>query len=181
MIDSFFLISNTGEVLIEKHWRGVTSRSVCEHFWNEVNKYETKEQMPPIVAAGKYYLISIFREDTFMLATTSAETQPLLIIEFLHRVFEIFEEYFGGVDEATIKDNFSLVYQLLEEMMDYGYPLTMEPNALKVRTREHIHTYIPYTPPQYTPALLTLPSRKPLTTFIPSFPCPLHLNALSRP
>ncbi|KAJ1398956.1 clathrin assembly complex, medium subunit, partial [Ochromonadaceae sp. CCMP2298] len=119
------------EVLIEKHWRGVTSRSVCEHFWNEVNKYDSKDEMPPIVAAGKHYLISILREDIFMIATTASETQPLLIIELLHRIFEIFDEYLGGVDEATIKDNFSLVYQLLEEMMDFGYPLTMEPNALK--------------------------------------------------
>lgn len=87
--------------------------------------------MPPVVATSKYYLISIFREDIFMLATTTGETQPLLVIEFLHRVFEIFEDYFGTVEETTIKENFATVYQLLEEMMDFGYPLTTEPNALK--------------------------------------------------
>ncbi len=87
--------------------------------------------MPPIVATSKYYLVSIYRSDTFLVATTTGETPPLLIIEFLHRVFEIFEEYFGSVDEVTIKENFSTVYQLLEEMMDFGYPLTTEPNALK--------------------------------------------------
>lgn len=87
--------------------------------------------MPPIVATSKYYLVSIYRSDTFLVASTTGETPPLLIIEFLHRVFEIFEEYFGSVDEVTIKENFSTVYQLLEEMMDFGYPLTTEPNALK--------------------------------------------------
>jgi AP-3 complex subunit mu len=87
--------------------------------------------MPPVVSTSKYYIISVYRSDTFLLATTTKETQPLLIIEFLHRVFEIFEEYFGSVDETSIKDNFSTVYQLLEEMMDFGYPLTTEPNALK--------------------------------------------------
>lgn len=131
MIQSFFLISNTGEVLIEKHWRGITSRSVCDFFWDEVNKYETREEMPPVVATSKYYLISIYRDDIFLLVTSTGETQPLLSIEFLHRVFDIFEEYFGSVDETTIKENFSTVYQLLEEMMDYGHPLTTEPNALK--------------------------------------------------
>ena len=41
-------------------------------------------------------------------------------------------DYFGGnVDEGAIKESFSLVYQLLEEMMDNGHPLTTEPNALK--------------------------------------------------
>ena len=75
--------------------------------------------------------MSIYRSDVFLLATTTGETQPLMIIEFLHRVYEIFEEYFGSVEETSIKENFSTVYQLLEEMMDYGYPLTTEPNALK--------------------------------------------------
>lgn len=54
------------------------------------------------------------------------------VIEFLHRVIEIMGDYFGGnVDEGAIKESFSLVYQLLEEMMDNGHPLTTEPNALK--------------------------------------------------
>jgi AP-3 complex subunit mu len=90
------------------------------------------QEMPPIVTTSKYYLISIYRDGLFMVAATTGEIQPLLVMEFLHRVFDIFEEYFGTVDENTIKENFSTVYQLLEEMMDFGYPLTTEPNALKV-------------------------------------------------
>jgi AP-3 complex subunit mu len=54
-----------------------------------------------------------------------------MTLEFLHRIFDIFIEYFENIDESTIKENFTTVYQLLEEMMDYGYPLTTEPNALK--------------------------------------------------
>jgi AP-3 complex subunit mu len=124
MIQSFFLLNTTGEVLIEKHWRGVTSRSVCDFFWDEVNKYESKEEMPPVVATSKYYLVSIYRQEMFLLVTSTGETNPLSAMEFLHRVFDIMEEYFGTVEEATIKENFATVYQLLEEMMDFGYPLT---------------------------------------------------------
>lgn len=58
------------------------------------------------------------------------------VIEFLHRVLDIMGDYFGGnVDESAIKESFSLVYQLLEEMMDNGHPLTTEPNALKAMIR----------------------------------------------
>lgn len=131
MIHSFFFISSNGDVLIEKHWRGISPRSLCEFFWEEVNKYDTKEDMPPVVVTSKYYLISALREGNFLLATTTGETPPLVAIEFLHRVFDIFAEYFGDVEETTIKENFATCYQLLEEMMDYGYPLTTEPNALK--------------------------------------------------
>lgn len=94
-------------------------------------KLNRDQEMPPVVATSKYYLMSIYREDVFLLITSTGETQPLLAIEFLHRVFDIFEEYFGTVEESTIKENFATVYQLLEEMMDFGYPLTTEPNALK--------------------------------------------------
>ena len=131
MIQSFFLITNSGEVLIEKHWRDITGRDVCDFFWDEVNKYDSKEEIPPVLSTTKYYLINIFRDNIFFMCTTTCETSPLRIIEFLHRVFDTFEDYFGTLEENTIKDNFSLIYQLLEEMMDFGYPLTMEPNALK--------------------------------------------------
>eukprot|EP01040_Poterioochromonas_malhamensis_P021694 gene21694-26231_t len=38
--------------------------------------------MAPIVATSKYYLVSIYRDDMFLLATTTRETAPLTIIEF---------------------------------------------------------------------------------------------------
>jgi AP-3 complex subunit mu len=101
MIHSFFFISSSGDVLIEKHWRGITPRSVCDFFWEEVNKYDSKEDMPPIVSTSKYYLTSALREGNFLLATCTMETPPLVGIEFLHRVFDIFSEYFGDV-EVTV-------------------------------------------------------------------------------
>lgn len=87
--------------------------------------------MPPFLYHPKYYLISIYRDGNFFLASTQGEVQPLVVIEFLHRAIDTFEDYFEVVEESTIKENFATIYQLLEEMMDFGYPLTTEPNALK--------------------------------------------------
>eukprot|EP00608_Synchroma_pusillum_P002047 CAMPEP_0198436644 /NCGR_PEP_ID=MMETSP1452-20131203/43458_1 /TAXON_ID=1181717 /ORGANISM="Synchroma pusillum, Strain CCMP3072" /LENGTH=403 /DNA_ID=CAMNT_0044157207 /DNA_START=24 /DNA_END=1231 /DNA_ORIENTATION=- len=135
MIHSLFVICSSGEVLIERHWAGVTSRAVCDFFWECVNQYSSREEVPPIITTAKYYLISVLRDDIFFLVTTTGEVPPLLAIEFLHRVFDIFQEYFGTVEETTLRENFSTVYQLLEEMMDNGYPLTTEPNVLKAMIR----------------------------------------------
>ena len=184
MIQSLFIMASTGEVIIEKHWRGVTARSVCDFFWDEVNKHPNKADVPPILYTAKYYLVNVKRDDLFLIAALTTESPPLFVIEFLHRVFDIFkarrapraarslrarsprsplprdirardiraarswltalprarasrsvarapQDYFTTVDETAIKENFSTVYQLLEEMMDNGYPLTTEPNALK--------------------------------------------------
>lgn len=159
MIQSIFILSPTGEVLIERHFRGVvTSRSVCETFWDRASlsvdhhggvsatsslvldeqHYNT---VPPVMEVpesdqGTLYVISILRDGLSYLAVCPAEASPLLILEFLHRIANIFVEYFGSpADESAIKDNFSTVYQLLEEMVDYGWPLTTEPNALKAMIR----------------------------------------------
>ena len=56
---------------------------------------------------------------------------PLFVIEFLHRVVDTFGDYFGDCSEATIKDNYVVVYELLDEMLDNGFPLATESNILK--------------------------------------------------
>ena len=131
MIQSFYLIAATGEALIEKHWRDVTPRDVIQYFLSLSSSYANKEDVPPVIEYSKHYIFSIYRNGNFLVAVVLTETSPLLAIEFLHRINDIFEEYFGDTNESSIKDNFSSIYQLLEEMMDYGYPLITEPNALK--------------------------------------------------
>jgi hypothetical protein len=34
------------------------------------------------------------------------------VLEFLHRVLDVFVSYFGDVDEMVVKRNFSTVYQV---------------------------------------------------------------------
>lgn len=163
MIQSLFLLSPVGEVVIERHFRGVvTSRSVCETYWqlastdlnhhggvsavvssNQNYHSNYSSSVPPVMEVpadesdqGTLYLITIQRDGISYLAVCPAEVSPLLIIEFLNRIASIFVDYFGPpADESTIKENFATIYQLLEEMVDHGWPLTTEPNALKAMIR----------------------------------------------
>lgn len=83
---------------------------------------------------------------------------PLFVIEFLHRIFDTFEDYFTECSETTLKEHYVIVYevgnsdlkptmviilsmicyvtlcyhsQLLDEMLDNGFPLAVESNILK--------------------------------------------------
>ena len=71
----------------------------------------------------------------------------MFVFAFIHTLLDVLQEYLGEVSAGTIRDNFDVVYQvssglrivktrpeshqLLEEMLDNGYPLTTEPNALR--------------------------------------------------
>ena len=44
---------------------------------------------------------------------------------------QVLNAYFEKVTEETIRDNFVVTYELLDEMMDFGYPQSTEPKILK--------------------------------------------------
>lgn len=42
------------------------------------------------------------------------------------------QAYFGGgFEEEAVRDNFSLIYELLDEVMDFGYPQNCSADLLK--------------------------------------------------
>jgi AP-1 complex subunit mu len=44
---------------------------------------------------------------------------------------KVFESYFKVLEEESIRDNFVIIYELLDEMMDFGYPQTTESKILQ--------------------------------------------------
>uniref|UniRef100_A0AAY4A015 MHD domain-containing protein n=1 Tax=Denticeps clupeoides TaxID=299321 RepID=A0AAY4A015_9TELE len=131
MIHSLFLINSSSDIFLEKHWKSVISRSVCDYFFEVQEKAGEAENVPPVIHAGHHYLINIYREKIFFVSVIQSEVPPLFVIEFLHHVAETFQDYFGECSESAIKDNVVIVYELLEEMLDNGFPLATESNILK--------------------------------------------------
>jgi len=89
------------------------------------------QDIPPVIATPHHYLISILRSNIFFVSVCMTEVPPLFVIEFLHRVADTFDDYFGDASESVVKDNYVVVYELLDEMLDNGFPLATEANILK--------------------------------------------------
>ena len=58
-------------------------------------------------------------------------TNAAEIILFLHRLVQVLVEYFKELEEESIRDNFVIIYELMDEMMDFGYPQTTESKILQ--------------------------------------------------
>ncbi|KAI9510954.1 clathrin adaptor mu subunit [Russula earlei] len=66
------------------------------------------------------------------LCPISQDLDPLYALAFIRTFIDILVEYFGQVTPPTLKDNFDIVHQLLEETLDAGgHPNTTSPNALR--------------------------------------------------
>jgi len=131
MINSLFMVNSHRDIFMEKHWRTAIKRSVCDCFFQALEKVSGPEDVSPIIVTPHHYLISIYRDRLYFVSVVTKEIQPLFVIEFLHRIVDTFIEYFGECSERTIKENYVVVYELLEEMLDNGYPLATESNILK--------------------------------------------------
>lgn len=130
MIGSLFILNEKGSVLFEKHYRRVSSRACCEDFWKMIER-RAGEQLPPVVQEGSLAYVHVYHRGIYLLAVIERDISPLLVIEFLRKLFAILLEYLGEVTEDTLKDDFITVYQLLDEVMDSGYPFTTEPGLLR--------------------------------------------------
>jgi AP-1 complex subunit mu len=77
-----------------------------------------------------------------VLAVTRKNTNATSIMLFLHRLTEVFADYFKELEEESIRDNFVIVYELMDEMMDFGYPQTTETKILQEYDLKCIYLYM---------------------------------------
>jgi AP-1 complex subunit mu len=66
-----------------------------------------------------------------VLAISRKNSNATTVMLFLHTIAEVLTEYFKELEEESIRDNFVIIYELLDEMMDFGYPQTTESKILQ--------------------------------------------------
>lgn len=72
-----------------------------------------------------------------MLALSKRNVNVTMVMEFLNHLVRVFKDYFGVFDEERIRyyfhsritrsDNFVIMYELFDEMMDFGFPQACPP------------------------------------------------------
>lgn len=79
MIQSIWLIDGvSGDVVLEKHYKGLVGRTSVELFWEQVAKCARRDDVPPIIPTTKYYLVNIYRGGMYFLATLTGEVRAVV-------------------------------------------------------------------------------------------------------
>lgn len=77
-------------------------------------------------------LFSLVHSNLIFLSPSSKEVEPLFVLEFLHRLVDVLEEFVGAPLLASkLQSNYDIIAQLLGEMCDAGSVSNTEPNALR--------------------------------------------------
>lgn len=75
--------------------------------------------------------LSLQLSNLYLCAVTTRNSNVALILTFLFRLADVFKDYFGVLEEESIRDNFVIIYELLDETMDHGWPQALDSTILR--------------------------------------------------
>ena len=119
------------QVLISRNYRGDIPMTAIEKFMQLILQAEEEElTVTPILNSEGVNFLYIRHNNLYLVALTKLNSNAAVILVFLHKLCQVFAQYFKQLEEESIRDNFVIIYELLDEMMDFGYPQTTESKIL---------------------------------------------------
>ncbi|RXM92330.1 AP-1 complex subunit mu-1, partial [Acipenser ruthenus] len=115
------------QVLISRNYKGDIDMNEIDHFMPILMQKEEEVDVSPFVAHGAVHFLWI----KHMVAMTKNNANAALVFAFLYKIVEVFKEYFKELEEESIRDNFVTVYELMDEVMDFGFPQTTDSQILQ--------------------------------------------------
>jgi AP-1 complex subunit mu len=129
-MSAIYLLDNKGRVLLTFDYRGEVDFSIPDKFMSHLQASDTS-QSPPVFRIDDWTFLFVTRFSLYFLIVTRSNSNAALLLVFLDSLAKLFSDYLGSpLSAELIVDNFTLIYELLDEVMDYGYPQTLDSKAL---------------------------------------------------
>ena len=138
-VSALCILDSTGSAICARDYRGDVPLSVLDSCYPALCELEENSKATPILQHDGVSYVWMRHADIFMVALCQSNANATSTISFLHKLLEVFKFYFKTVIEESIRDNFVTVYELLDEVMDFGYPQFTEAPILReyIKTESH--------------------------------------------
>ncbi|KHG01625.1 AP-1 complex subunit mu-1-I [Gossypium arboreum] len=128
---ALFLLDIKGRVLVWRDYRGDVSAAQAERFFTKlIEKEGDPQSQDPVVYDNGVTYMFVQHSNVYLMTATRQNCNAASLLFFLHRVVDVFKHYFEELEEESLRDNFVVVYELLDEIMDFGYPQYTEAKIL---------------------------------------------------
>lgn len=109
-----------------------TEATPSEQQQQQSSSHQRAGDAPPVLLMpdGLSYF-HVKRNGLIFGASTARNVSPNTVVELLSTIARIFKDYCGTLSEEALRKNFILCYELLDEMIDYGYPQVTRTENLK--------------------------------------------------
>ena len=150
MLSGILIFNQKGENLIFRAFRNDCRPRLSDVF--RIQVISNAQVRSPLLTLGSTTFSHVKHENIYLVAITKSNANAALVFEFLYRLVGLGKSYFGKFDEEAVKNNFVLVYELLDglsvliqvyqladrsngsplEILDFGYPQNTETDTLKM-------------------------------------------------
>ncbi|KAL4784612.1 Mu homology domain-containing protein [Aspergillus varians] len=145
MLSGILIFNQKGENLIFRAFRNDCRPRLADIF--RIQVISNPQVRSPILTLGSTTFSHVKHENIYLVAVTKSNANAALVFEFLYRLVLLGKSYFGKFDEEAVKNNFVLIYELLDEILDFGYPQNTETDTLKMYiTTEGVKSVITNNP-----------------------------------
>ena len=121
-ISQFFILTKRGDSIIYLDFKRDIKKS-NEIFFRKVNFYSDEEEAaPPIFNEEGINFIYIKNPQLYFVISTLDNSSPNYFLEILERIMKVIKDHCGELTEESIKKNFVLIYEIINEMIDFGFP-----------------------------------------------------------
>jgi len=131
-----FILDGRGKVILWRNYRGEVPPLVAERFMINVVEESDEANIKPVFVEDGICYCWIKYNSLYFLGVSKKNSNAVMILTYLYKLGDVLKDYFKSVEEESIRDNFVLTYELMDEMMDNGLPQTTEVKIL----REYIKT-----------------------------------------
>ncbi|CAN0088228.1 unnamed protein product, partial [Hapterophycus canaliculatus] len=143
-VSQFFILSPRGDTIISKDYRGDAVAGTTDTFFRKASgsskhrayvKFWEGGDPPPCFTIDGMNYIYVRKNGLLFAVSTHWNVSPSMFLELLNRLAKVFKDYCGVLSEEAIRKNFILVYELLDETLDYGYPQGTSTETLRNHVR----------------------------------------------
>ena len=129
-ISQLFILSRRGDSIIYRDFRRDIKKS-NDIFFHNVNFIKEEEVAPPLFNIDGINFIYVKTDDLYIVISTLDNASPNYYLEVLDRVMKVIKDHIGQLNEETIRKNFVLIYEIIDEMIDFGYPQLSDTEQVK--------------------------------------------------
>lgn len=119
MISQFYILSARGDTIICRDFRGDLIKGTNEIFFRKAKL--CKGDLPPAINLEGINFLHLKKGGLYLLATTIKNVCPTYVFDLLIHVAKMIKDYCGVLTEEGIRKNFVLVYEIIDEAIDFGY------------------------------------------------------------
>lgn len=113
---AIFILDLKGRIILSRDYRGDVATKYAERFITMINELEeTGKQSPIFYDEGVSYVWMQY-SNLYLMTVARNNINAAALLTFLHKLKEVFVHYFQELEEESLRDNFVIAYELLDEV-----------------------------------------------------------------